>query len=123
MAAIEVRRHDSASGRREVAQRLPHPLLREHVAGAYHGYAQQLAHPLWRREALIGLVVLIVSSGLPFELRDDAAGDDAARLAEIAAACGYDDQAHFNRDVRAFAGVTPGELLASRLPGLGGFGA
>lgn len=41
------------------------------------------------------------------------AGED---LAGIAARCGYYDQSHFNHDVRAFAGVAPGILLAERLP-------
>lgn len=281
-----VSRHASSLGAWEIAQRLPHPLLREHVGGAYQGYAEQFARPLWRREAPTGLVVLIVSFGLPYELRGEDPGarrehhvsfvagldedatlvghsgasagvqvdftplgaacffgfpmgelggrvvtladalgeggaaelserlatapgwearfvlldallaariaasappapalawawrrlwesdgavavgtlaeevgwsrrhlvarfqaqlglppkrlarvlrfrravellrdDDGARLAEIAAACGYYDQAHFNRDVRAFAGVTPGQLIASRLPDGGGFAA
>jgi AraC-like DNA-binding protein len=45
------------------------------------------------------------------------------RLGEIAAACGYADQPHLNRDFRAFAGASPGDWLARRMPGGAGTAA
>jgi AraC-like DNA-binding protein len=45
----------------------------------------------------------------------------AADLADLAVAAGYYDQSHLTRDVREFAGTTPGALRRSLLPDGGGF--
>lgn len=42
-------------------------------------------------------------------------------LADAAVDYGYFDQAHLHRDVRQFAGATPGELLKGVIPDSGGF--
>ena len=49
------------------------------------------------------------------------APDDS--LAGLAADHGYADQAHLTREVRDFAGLTPGELRAQLIPGEAGFRA
>ena len=38
------------------------------------------------------------------------------RLAEVAAACGYADQAHMTRDWSAFTGASPKTWIANELP-------
>ena len=50
----------------------------------------------------------------------DSDGDglpaERGRWGELALECGYFDQAHMNRDFRAFAGATPGQLAAGLEP-------
>jgi len=43
-------------------------------------------------------------------LRSDTPGS----MTEVAQACGYFDQAHFNHDFKALAGLTPGQFRSSR---------
>ena len=74
-----------------------------------------------RFHAQIGLGPKAVANILRFShaVERIRAADDES-WAGLAIACGYYDQAHFNRDFRRFSGRTPGEFQAALLPDGGG---
>lgn len=79
------------------------------------GHSRKHLATLFRRE--VGLTPKAFARVIRFEramerLQLGACGS----LAELAASCGYADQAHFNRDFRHFAGECPSSLLARILP-------
>ncbi|MFI6982776.1 helix-turn-helix domain-containing protein [Embleya sp. NPDC050154] len=98
------------------------------VAGAGRIEVAALARETgWSRRHLgarfretIGLPPKTVARLLRFRHAVELLEDPLRSWAEVAADAGYYDQAHFNRDFKAFAGCTPGAYLSSRLPG-GGF--
>ena len=66
----------------------------------------------------VGLPPKTYARLLRFRRASDAlihGGED--RLATVAAACGYSDQSHLNREFRQFAGATPGAIVRGLLPG------
>ena len=91
-------------------------LLRVDALAAELGCSRR--HLTGRFGAEVGLPPKAYARLLRFRRANDALLSGGAEgLAEVAARCGYADQSHLNRDFRAFAGATPGELLASRAPG------
>ncbi|HEX4323620.1 MAG TPA: helix-turn-helix transcriptional regulator [Gaiellaceae bacterium] len=58
----------------------------------------------------VGLPPKAVARVIRFNRAVTALSSGTPRIAEVAAACGYADQAHLARDVRALGGITPGEL-------------
>ena len=74
-----------------------------------------------RFHAQVGLSPKAVASILRFaHAVERIRAADAESWADLAIACGYYDQAHFNRDFRRYSGRTPRELRASLLPDGGG---
>ncbi len=131
----KVTRHTSALGRWELATAPPAEALRP-FAREYVGWSEQVSAPLCRRELPTEEAPLIINFGAPFHLF--APGDsrrhldlasfitgayDTYQLVEsVGASSGVQvNQSHLNRDVREFAGTTPGKLLESLLPDRGGF--
>ena len=62
----------------------------------------------------VGLAPKAAARVIRFDRAVAALGSGVPRIAEVAAQCGYADQAHLNREFRELAGQTPGELLAAR---------
>jgi AraC-like DNA-binding protein len=101
-------------------------LVRTHGAAPVEQLAAEVGwsrrHLLARFREHAGLPPKVFARILRFQraarLLTDPAGPS---LTEIALDCGYYDQAHLNRDFRAFAGRTPLELMAARLPDGGGY--
>lgn len=74
-----------------------------------------------RFAAEFGLTPKVVARVMRFERANRMLrGERRPTLTEVAAACGYTDQAHFTRDWRALCGATPTEWIAAELPFLQG---
>ena len=74
-----------------------------------------------RFHAQIGLSPKSVANILRFAFAvDRIKAADEESWADLAIACGYYDQAHFNRDFRRYSGRTPREFQAAMLPDGGG---
>lgn len=63
----------------------------------------------------VGLAPKAMARVLRFEALARRLDESPAAWADIAVECGYADQPHLNREVRALAGVSPGELVSRRI--------
>ena len=115
----------------EVLSRLVRPVTQQaEVAWAWQRIAvgapvgEIAAEVGWSRQHLsarfaaeYGLTPKVMARVMRFERANRMLrGERRPTFTEVAAACGYTDQAHFNRDWRALCGATPGEWIAAELP-------
>ncbi|MDX6680369.1 MAG: hypothetical protein QOG94_408 [Solirubrobacteraceae bacterium] len=126
-AALLARLRDAAP----VAAELEHAWARLRRSDGAVAIATLAAEVGWSRRHLtqrfrddVGLPPKAVARILRFErVTRTLRARDGAGLADVAYACGYADQAHLNRDFRAFAGTTPTGYAARLLPGGAGVAA
>lgn len=80
------------------------------------GYSQRHFIQLFRQE--VGLTPKLYGRIQRFQnaLRRIAREPERVDWTEVALSCGYFDQAHFNRDFRAFSGLSPSAYLERRTP-------
>jgi AraC-like DNA-binding protein len=95
-------------------------LVTEHGRLAVHELTRELACSRRYLAAQfrdhVGLPPKVTARILRFQRAVSMLENGEPQLERIALDCGYYDQAHFNRDFRAFAGSTPTEFLARLYP-------
>ncbi len=73
-------------------------------------------HLISRFREQIGLPPKAVARIVRFQRAMEMLRHGVPGFVDVALACGYYDQAHFNREFRALAGISPSRLLAARRP-------
>jgi AraC-like DNA-binding protein len=91
------------------------------ASGGNAGVAALASELGWSRRRLavrfreqVGMPPKTIARLLRFERALELLGSDGVGFAEVAVRCGYFDQAHLARDVRAFADATPSDLARRR---------
>lgn len=96
---------------------------RQDVSGLARELGWSRKHLTQQFHAQIGLPPKALARVLRFKRATTALDRGPCSLSALAQDCGYYDQAHFNRDFRAFAGCTPSAYLRGQLPDAGGIAA
>ncbi len=91
------------------------------IGSLVHGVGCSQRHLIHQFKEQIGVAPKTLARVLRFGEAIERIKRGEHRLADLALDCGYYDQAHFVRDFRAFAGVTPSALIAEILPDGAGF--
>lgn len=91
--------------------------VRVEAVAAEIGCSRRYLHA--RFSAQVGLGPKRVARLIRFRFVCRAIEQAPLRWAEVAAAAGYSDQSHLNRDFRELAGTTPGDFVARLVPGGG----
>jgi len=117
LAWLQTRLRPSDALMAEASQRLQQASGHLDIAGL--GQALGLGERQLRRrfEAAVGVAPKRFARLLRFQrVFEQQRESDATAWAQVALECGYFDQAHFNRDFRAFSGIAPRRLLADADP-------